>query len=100
MLRYTQNISLVFYYAFVTKSSVIRNDTVKKVYKFRIAFNLGVKAYNTGYAVYSLFPKYDKITGINTDKLIADHTINHNEITQEDIEQDRLFAEFVKENLK
>ena len=75
-------------------------EIVKKVYKFRIAFNLGVKAYNTGYAVYSLFPKYDKITGINTDKLIADHTINHNEITQEAIEQDRLFAEFVKENLK
>lgn len=75
-------------------------EIVKKVYKFRIAFNLGVKTYNTGYAVYSLFPKYDKITGINTDKLIAEHTINHNEITQEDIEQDRLFAEFVKENLK
>ena len=46
---------------------------VKNVYKFRIAFNLGVKAYNAGYAVYSLFPKYDKITGIDTDKLVKAH---------------------------
>ena len=46
---------------------------VKKVYKIKIAFNFGVKAYNMAYAVYSLFPKYDKITGIDTDKLVQKH---------------------------
>ena len=48
-------------------------EVAKKVYKCRVAFNLGVKAYNKGYAVYSLFPKYDKITGIDTDKLVKAH---------------------------
>ena len=54
-------------------------EVVKKVYKCKAAFHIGVKVYNTGYAVYSLFPKYDKITGIDTDKLIKAHTNKYSE---------------------
>ena len=75
-------------------------EIVKKVYKCKIAFKLGVKAYNTGYSVYSLFPKYDKITGIDTDKLIEKHTKNHNEVNEEDIELDKLIVKLAKEQYK
>ena len=54
-------------------------EVVKKVYKCRIAFNIGVKVYNKAYAIYSLFPKYDKITGIDTDKLVKTHMNKYSE---------------------
>jgi hypothetical protein len=51
----------------------------KKVYKLKFIFKHGEKIYNRAYAIYSHFPKYDKITGIDTDKLVMAHMNKKNQ---------------------
>ncbi len=45
-----------------------------KIYKCRLLFNFGVKAYNFCVGIYNLIPKYDKITGIDTELLVKNHS--------------------------
>ncbi len=42
----------------------------RKVLKFVIAYKYGSKLYRMGRRVYNMIPKFDKITGIDTDILI------------------------------
>lgn len=42
----------------------------RKLLKFVIAWKLGSKIYRTGRRIYNMIPKFDKITGIDTDTLI------------------------------
>ena len=42
----------------------------KKILKFVVAYKVGKKAYRVGRRVYNMIPKFDKITGIDTDILI------------------------------
>ena len=45
----------------------------KKILKFVIAANLISKTVKTARKIYSFIPKYDTITGIDTDKLVQNH---------------------------
>lgn len=71
-------------------------ETAKKIYKCRIIVRLGVKGYNAAYKVYSLVPKYDKITGINTDKFVADHIRKHD--INSEVEESRRIEAYIKEH--
>ena len=45
----------------------------KKLLKFVIAAKIADKTVRTAKKVYTLIPKYDRITGIDTDKLVQNH---------------------------
>ncbi len=45
----------------------------RKVLKFVIAAKVINKTVKTAKKIYSFIPKYDKITGIDTDKLVVNH---------------------------
>ncbi len=45
----------------------------RKILKFVIAAKVINKSVKTAKKIYSFIPKYDKITGIDTDKLVQKH---------------------------
>lgn len=45
----------------------------RKILKFVIAAKVISKSVKTAKKIYSFIPKYDKITGIDTDKLVQNH---------------------------
>ncbi len=45
----------------------------RKILKFVIAAKIVTKAVKTAERIYRFIPKFDKITGINTDKLVENH---------------------------
>ncbi len=45
----------------------------RKILKFVIAAKVINKTVKTAKKIYSFIPKYDKITGIDTDKLVQNH---------------------------
>ncbi len=47
----------------------------KKMLKFVIAFKIIEKVVRTARKIYSFIPKFDKITGIDTDKLVENHML-------------------------
>ncbi len=47
----------------------------RKILKFVIAVKVINKTAKTAKKLYSFIPKYDKITGIDTDKLVENHML-------------------------
>lgn len=45
----------------------------RKILKFVIAAKVITKVVKTAKKIYSFIPKFDKITGIDTDKLVQNH---------------------------
>mgnify|MGYP003314575507 CR=1 FL=1 len=45
----------------------------RKILKFVVAAKVVKKAVKTAHRVYLFIPKFDKITGIDTDKLVKNH---------------------------
>ena len=45
----------------------------KKLFKYVVAVKLINKAVRIGHKIYRMIPRFDKITGIDTDKFVMNH---------------------------